>query len=707
MSNRTVTSVLVMVFAGATLLTANPSKQVGRSAEVLLGAALHQEEVEGNLEAAIETYKKVLADHPDNRPVAARALLQMGRCYEKLGQDEARKAYERLVREYADQGEAAAQARVRLAQLSKPAGFGKAAAFTNRQVWTGSGIDIQGAPSPDGRFLSFVDWETGDLAIRDLETGTNRRVTNKGTWEDSQEFTEFSRWSPDGKQIAYDWYDGKCCVDLRVISRDGGAPRVLADSEDGEWMQTYDWSPDGRHILIFLEKKDGTRQIVLISAADGAARVIKTFDQRGRFPQTMRFSRDGRYVAYDLPQEVDAPEHDVFMISAEGGGEIRLVQHPAHDVLLGWPPDGKGVVFASDRTGSLDMWYLPVSADRAQGPPELIKSGIEDIVPMGFTQGGSFYYAQAHRMLDVYVARMDPQSGKIPAPPEKAIRHFEGRNSGPDYSPDGKYLAYVSTRSRSFQSANTPNILCIRSLETGKENQFSTRFRRLAGTRWSPDGSSVYLAAWDNQGMGIYRVDIRNGAFTPVVRAEGPAAFHRHEISPDGKLFIYQRRNDPKEPFRILSRHLATGEERELLAADERTMFSISPDGGWLALLNTDKKKVVRVMPVGGGEPKELFRFEEERPSFPCIKWTPDGKYIIFRKLKPGKGGEQRFFSTLWRISAQGGKPEDLGLVMAAFQDLSVHPDGRHLAFTSPGVVPSSPAIWVLENFLPRAEDRE
>ena len=60
--------------------------------------------------------------------------------------------------------------------------------IVNRQVWIGPGADIEGAPSPDGKFLSFVDWDTGDLAIRDLETGTNRRLTNKGPWEKPEEF---------------------------------------------------------------------------------------------------------------------------------------------------------------------------------------------------------------------------------------------------------------------------------------------------------------------------------------------------------------------------------------------------------------------------------------------------------------------------------------------------------------------------------------
>ncbi len=114
---------------------------------------------------------------------------------------------------------------------------------------------------------------------------TNRRLTNKGPWEKSDAFALFSRWSPDGKQIAYDWIArADKGMDLRGIGSEGGKARVLGHYENDEWIQTYDWSPNGKQILIFLEKKDGTRQIVLVSAADGATKVVKTFERRGRFP---------------------------------------------------------------------------------------------------------------------------------------------------------------------------------------------------------------------------------------------------------------------------------------------------------------------------------------------------------------------------------------------------------------------------------------
>ena len=700
-------TVSLMAIALGLLLALSPdtAAQKAQSAEVLLGAALHQEEVEGNLEAAIRTYKKILAEFPDNRPIAARALLQMGRCYEKLGTDEARRAYERLVRDYADQSEAAALARTRLAALRKPAAVSKEPALATRKVWTPPDMgNIEGAPSPDGRYISFTDWETGDLAVWDLETAKSRRLTNKGPWEKSAEFAMFSRWSPDGRQIAYDWYDGRS-MDLRVITLEGRDPRTLLDNKNEEWLQTYDWSPDSRRALIFLEKGDGQRQIVLVSATDGTTKVVKTFERPGRFPQTMRYSGDGQYIAFDQPQEANVAEHDIFLISADGGDEAPLVKHPAQDLLLGWPPDGKGILFASDRTGSLDIWFIPVSGGKVQGSPALVRKGIEQIVPLGFTQSGSFYYAQEQSMTDVYVAKMDRQSGKIQLQPEKAIERFEGANSWPEYSPDGKYLAYVTTRGRTFQAATKPNIICIRSLETGKEQEFATRFRRLAGTRWSPDGRSLYLAAWDDQGMGIYRTDIQTGMMTPIVRDEGQQQIHSHNISLDGKTLIYVRRSTaaPTEPFRIMSRDLATGKETELYtgnAENGRLYAAISPDGERIAVINLHAKKTLRLIPARGGESRDLLKYEESRSYFTPLAWTADGKHILFSRAPSAKDGPQL---SLWRISADGGEPQELGLGMANFENLSVHPDGEHLAFCSVGPTIKSPSVWVMENYLPSA----
>jgi Tol biopolymer transport system component len=88
--------------------------------------------------------------------------------------------------------------------------------------------NIQGAPSPDGRHLSFVDWSTGDLAVRDLTTGESRHVTNKGSWSESSEQAGYSVFSADGKQLAYSWFnEEKKIFELRSIDLNGTQPHVL------------------------------------------------------------------------------------------------------------------------------------------------------------------------------------------------------------------------------------------------------------------------------------------------------------------------------------------------------------------------------------------------------------------------------------------------------------------------------------------------
>jgi tetratricopeptide (TPR) repeat protein len=92
---------MAIAMAGALVaLTAGVGAEVGT--EVALRAAMEKETVKGDLKGAIDQYKK-LAQGKD-RAVAAKALVRMGQCYEKLGDAEARKAYERVVREYADHG---------------------------------------------------------------------------------------------------------------------------------------------------------------------------------------------------------------------------------------------------------------------------------------------------------------------------------------------------------------------------------------------------------------------------------------------------------------------------------------------------------------------------------------------------------------------------------------------------------------------------
>src|SRR5215475_4489233 len=161
---------LAMTIVSGLLASSLAIAQKDDQAEVLMQAAHQKQLVEGHLEEAIQLYKRIVQEHAGNHAVAAQALLEMGRCYEKLGNTEARKVYERLLRDYGDQNDAASQARTRLAALAGNVASGSSGMLT-RRVWTEPGEYIGGSLSPDGRYLSCVDMNTGDLAVRELATG--------------------------------------------------------------------------------------------------------------------------------------------------------------------------------------------------------------------------------------------------------------------------------------------------------------------------------------------------------------------------------------------------------------------------------------------------------------------------------------------------------------------------------------------------------
>ena len=104
-------TISILCLAASMWLHAAP--QTADKAEVAYKAALEKEVADGDLKSAIAQYERLARG--SNRAVAAKALVRMGQCYEKLGSAEARKAYERAIREFAEQKDAASQARARLA----------------------------------------------------------------------------------------------------------------------------------------------------------------------------------------------------------------------------------------------------------------------------------------------------------------------------------------------------------------------------------------------------------------------------------------------------------------------------------------------------------------------------------------------------------------------------------------------------------------
>lgn len=552
-----------------------------------------------------------------------------------------------------------------------------------KQVWTGRDVDLMGGPSLDGRYLSFVDRETGSLAIRDLATGEKRLLTSGPPGE----FAFYSRISPNGQHVAYVWVDQENPYHLRIASingvREGVKPRVLYRNTPF-YMDFGDWSPDGQYVLANI------RGIDLVSMANGTLTTLKTLNWGPR-PKP-RFSPDGRWIAYNFAATPDAKGRDISVLATDGSRETALVEHPGDDFVLGWAPDGKRLLFASDRSGVLSAWIIAVAGGKPQGPPQLVKQDIGNIKPMGFTRAGAFYYGLTTGLPDVYIATLDPITGRAVAAPKPVNEQLQGHGSSPAWSPDGRSIAYLSNRGEPIDSARGRRVICIRSVESGDERELATALSfEIAAPpvrlHWSPDGRFLLATGSDNRGRGgLYRIDVQSGEVAPIVQGPFVSFGPQGVWSTDGKAIFYFRDGG------IWSRHLATGQEAEIAKGGGRNL-ALSPDGRWVAF---GDRTVVMVVPSAGGEPRELLRIQQQEGAVSGLEWARDGESLFF-----SVGDSIKVNPELWQVPVEGGKRRKVGLATQDWATLAIHPDGRQIAFTA-GEIRNE--VWVMENLLPSLE---
>jgi len=561
--------------------------------------------------------------------------------------------------------------------------------------------------SPDGRYLCDCDPAGIEeiITIRELATGEQRTITpTKRIPEESR--PQYPVMSPDNKTIAYVLHTEEPKAEVRLIGADGSGQRVLSTAP----VMPIQWFPDGSRLLglrwLWPNGAFAEIDIVSVSIPDGSVQILKTLNGEF-FRTTIRLSPDARYVAYEVHSK-DAPtKHDIFAIEIDSKRETSLVEHPADDRLLGWTPDGRHILFSSDRAGPWGAWVLPVAKGQAQGTPEQVTRDIGDVRAIGFAGNGSYYYRLAYGFGNVYTAAIDVSTGELSSAP--APLETTGSHHGIDWSPDGKYLAYCSTPATA--AAGAPGVIRIRSLATGEERELlhkiPTYFRRI---RWSPDGRSLLASdlkafepdksEWPGR---VCRIDVDTGDSTILLESNASFA----ELSPDGKTLYYSG-------GAIVRRQLDTGQEEKIFTGPRgQAGFALSPDGQFIATGHNEGTgkssweggvKKVLLIPAQGGPATELVRWDEPAGVLTNFAWSRDGKTVLFllhrEYVKRGDTQLQQI-TEFWQVPRDGGQPQritetDLGVCY----DLRVHPDGQRIAFFAAG---QRQELWMMENFLPAA----
>jgi len=500
-------------------------------------------------------------------------------------------------------------------------------------------VNLLGAPSRDGRYLSFVEPGTGHLALRHLETGVTRTLVKAARGQ----FAYFSTIAPGNGLVAYAWFNEQGFYDLRTVSLVDGEVRVLHANEEAGFVQPCAFSPDGTKILTLLFRKDNISQIALVPVAGGAPTVLRSLNWV--YPKKMDFSPDGRFIVYDSFAQDGGPDRTLFVLRADGSGtETRLLTAAGHHMFPQWSPDGASIVYASNN----DLAVIPVREGKAAGEPRVWQAGLGRLVPLGFARDGAYFYGLRSGTVDVELALLDGSD------PRRVSLRYPGRNTAPAFSPDGRSIAYLSRRGMENFGQETRAIV-VRSLVAKDEIEVPQKMAHLASVRWSYDGAALLVAGTDGQGRaGLFQVDATTGDAKLLVRDEygGAAGLDGVWLSAAELAYI-------------------ASDGVRVRAADGKTKLLAE---GTFSLLTGAKGRLAWL----GREGIHFYDGQSTRVwKAPATTLTE----LVFARdgLLAGNGQE------LWSVPLDGTAAKPLGWKAARSGRLSVHPHGNRVAYTVGG----------------------
>ncbi len=656
---------------------------------VLFEKAKYSMETRGDLKEAISLFESLINTYPNEKQYAANSQLLIGMCYEKLGRSEATKAYQTVLEKYPDQQMIVAKAQEKLSALSLTSPVVKMSNQVIVQKIYSKGI--LGSISPDGNDLSYVDWNLGNMAIYNLKTGEKRLITKEGTWTPPMQFGDISVWSPDGKFIAYYWIRDSF-GQLRIQEIETGKDWILREgSVKDKCPWPFEWTNDGKYLLAENSDGYGQRTLELVSVKDGSAKIIKTFGDQGLGGASM--SPDGKYIVVCIGREKE--KRDIHILSVDGTLDNELISFPGADWAPNWTPDGKKIIFASNRSGSPALWTVKVKDGQKTDEPVLIYDGISgSYKSLRFTNEGNLIFLSGTGYSSIFQSTINPDKGTI----ENAIS-ITVDCSVPFWSPDGSKLGYIGKKG---EDGN--NVVIIRDLNTGKEKELKLRLKNLeqasgwgwAWPQWSLDGESLLLDYEKKEGgkeLVLVNIETENKKY--IKGTSWPIFGPENTI-----LFVDILGN------KIIKKNISSGKEEVLFERDKQIYhLSISEDKTTLAFYVGEMgtggtQQELYSMPINSSKPKMLWKATKEQffTWHGGLNFFPDGKTLLLSLStknieKQGEKSQQLFtinINTLEKkpLGKERTDPNDF------FEHVRLSPDGKKIAFSK---IRTSGNIWSLE----------
>jgi Tol biopolymer transport system component/DNA-binding winged helix-turn-helix (wHTH) protein len=364
--------------------------------------------------------------------------------------------------------------------------------------------------SPDGETIAFAaKGRKGPSAIFLLSLGsqTARQLTAPSTVDEDWG----PAFSPDGNRIVF--VRSRSVV---VIPAEGGEIHRLTQ-EPVRVLGSPAWSPDGQWI-IFAAGGGDRSGLWRISASGGSPAPIR---EAGNTVWNPAVSKRGFRLAFQLLTSA----HSIDQLDLYPPGQTARTLATAVSGENAGPqlsPDGKKLVFQSDRTGGLDIWVsdrngqnpIQLTAMGTAGAPRWSPDGKEIVFDVGL--GRDWRESRA-----IFLVSVD---GGTPRP----LLQDSYSNPVPSWSHDGNWIYFASNRSSVWQvwkiekSGGVP-------VQVTKEGGFFAAE--------SPDGQYLYYAKHNYESPEIWRVPVTGGQETPMYPAIRPLDWAAWTVLDNGILF--------------------------------------------------------------------------------------------------------------------------------------------------------------------------
>ena len=405
--------------------------------------------------------------------------------------------------------------------------------------------------SPNGALVTYQwdgrrnesDAPNWDIYVQAVEGGEPHRVTSSA----APEFCPV--WSPDGQKIAFVRTIRDGVFSIQVIPYPEGTETTINPPDLLTDGCSIDWSPDGHSLALTVKSNNSMRRVVaLLSFDTGNVKPLTSPPTDASADFDPRFSPDGKTIAFLRNPTTAGPYGDIYTVPTMGGSERRMTSGARGIAGHDWTPDGKELVFSSNRGGYWTLWR--VRTDRPMTEPQVVPGiGTDAYFPSIARENYRLVYHEFRQDLDIWRVPMSPgQDGSQPGlGTSTPVRGSTRKDVSPQISPDGGRLVFVSVRDgdqaiwvSATDGLNPLRIAGFQGYPAGSP-------------RWSPTGTRIAFDAAVAGPTQIFLVPSHGGS-RPTPLTTGPAENVVPSWSPDEKwIYFASNRTGRDEVWRVPS----------------------------------------------------------------------------------------------------------------------------------------------------------